>query len=128
MNNIVLYRITSLIGLLLISLTLAGQKPVIDLIPSSHRVMRSGAMIDTSLAIDSLAPENIPEQPSAVRPMKKDRIKTYKERRQIGPSMDSLLRKTEKKKAANVKSTGNIPCYFRKFNPVKFFISIIALK
>jgi len=128
MNNIVLYRISSLLGLLLISFTLAAQKPVIDLIPSSHRVLRSGAMIDTSLAIDSLAPENTIDQPSAVQRKNKGRTKTTKERRQIGPSMDSLLRKPEKKQAANVKSTGNFPYYIRKLNPVKFFISMIALK
>ena len=128
MNNIVLYRTTSLIGLLLICFTLSAQKPVIDLIPSSHQVLRSGAMIDTSLAIDSLAPEDIPGKPSTDRYKKKDRTKTSKERRQIGPSLDSLLRKPEKKKAVNTKSTRNTPYYIRKLNPVKFFISIIALK
>jgi hypothetical protein len=129
MNNLVLYRTTSLIGLLLISLTLSAQKPIIDLIPSSHQVMRSGAMIDTSLAIDTLAPEDFPEQPSSDQPKKKGRTKTdNRERRQIGPSMDSLLRKPEKKKAVHVKSTGNIPYYFNKLYPVRFFISIIAIK
>ena len=115
-------------ALLMISLSLAAQKPVIDLIPSSHQVLRSGAMIDTSLAIDSLAPEYIPDQPSAVQDKYKGRKKTNKERRQIGPSMDSLLRKPADKNAAGVKSTGNIPYYIRKLNPVKFFISMIALK
>ncbi len=128
MNNIVLYRTTCLIGLLLISLTLVAQKPVIDLIPSSHQVLRSGTMIDSSLATDSLAPENFPEQPSTDQHKKKDRIKIDKERRQIGPSMDTLLRRPEKKKAVNVNTTGNITYYTRKLNPVRFFISIIALK
>jgi len=115
-------------ALLMISLTLAAQKPVIDLIPSSHQVLRSGAMIDTSLVIDSLAPEKIPDQPSAVQDKNKGRTKKYKERRQIGPSMDSLLRRLESKKTVKQKSTGNIPYYTRKLNPVNFFISIIALK
>jgi hypothetical protein len=128
MNNIVLYKTTSLIALLLICLSLGAQKPVIDLIPSSHQVLRSGAMIDTSLAIDSLAPDHTLERPSSDQHKKKGRTKTYKERRQIGPSMDSLLRRPENKKAEQVKSTGNIPYYTRKLHPVKFFISIIALK
>jgi hypothetical protein len=119
MNNIVVYKIILTVGLLVLAISLSAQKPAIDLIPSSHQVMQLETTVDTSFTLDSLVNMSKHTQAPAVQ---------KKVRRQIGPSIDSLLRKPETRDAKSIKTTGSISLYIRKFNPVKFFISIIALK
>ena len=119
MNNIVVYKMILAIGILVLAISLSAQKPAIDLIPSSHQILQPKAIVDTSFVLDSMVYKNIYAQPPAGQ---------KKKRRQIGPSMDSLLRKPETRKAESIKPTGSISLYIRKFNPLKFFISIIALK
>jgi len=128
MNSIVLYRITFAVGLFLIPFGLSAQKPAIDLIPSAHQVLRTEAVADTSFVHDSVTQDNIYDTPSDIQGKSMGRIKANKERRQIGPSMDSLLRKADHKKAEHTKTSGNISLYIIKLNPVKFFIRMIALK
>jgi len=107
------------IGLLVLAISLSAQKPAIDLIPSSQHFTQPEAIVDTSFALDSLVYKSKYDQAPAVQ---------KKVRRQIGPSIDSLLRKPESRNTKSIKTTGSISLYIRKFNPVKFFISIIALK
>ncbi len=107
------------VGVLVLALSLSAQKPAIDLIPSSHQIMQPKAIVDTSFVLDSMVHKNIYTLPPDVQ---------KKERRQIGPSIDSLFGKPEARKAESIKPTGSISLYIRKFNPLKFFISIIALK
>jgi hypothetical protein len=128
MNNIVLYKVILAVSLSLITCRLAAQKPSIDLIPCSHQVLQTESMIDTSIATDSLLWQNGFSQPPAGQEENTSREKINKEPRRIGPSMDSLFRKSENRNAKTTKTTGNISLYLRKFNPVKVFISIIALK
>jgi len=128
MNNIVLYKIIQIVGFLALATAMTAQKPAIDLIPSSHQIMHSEAIIDTSYAIDSLIRMNSYAQPPADQTENVPIENVKKERRQIGPSMDSLFRKPETKKMQSTRKTWRISIYIRKFNPVKFFISITALK
>ena len=128
MNNIVLYKMVLLTGFLALASVMSAQKPVIDLIPSSHQIMNPEAIVDTSMAIDSLVRKNAYVQPPADQKENATIEKVKKERRQIGPSMDSLFRKPETRNTQSTRTTGSISLYIRKFNPVKFYISIIALK
>jgi hypothetical protein len=128
MNNIVLYKTVVALALLVLVTSLSAQAPAIDLIPSSHQVPHSEAIIDTSYVLDTTSFENdVPHTPVLLKENSgRERLK--KERRQIGPSMDSLFRKSETSHSGSGKKTGSITLYLTKFNPVKFFISIIALK
>jgi hypothetical protein len=111
------------IGILILAQSLSAQKPAIDLIPSSHQFVQPKAIVDTSFVLDSMVHKNVHKNTYAQPPAVKE-----KKRRQIGPSMDSLLRKPETRKAESIKAPGSISLYIRKFNPLKFFITIIALK
>jgi hypothetical protein len=116
-----------LAGFLTLTTVMAAQKPVIDLIPSSHQIMNPEAIVDTSVAIDSLVRKNAYVHPPADQNENATIENMKKERRQIGPSMDSLFRKPETRNTKSTRTTGSISLYIRKLNPVKFFISIIAL-
>ena len=128
MNNIVLYKMILLAGFLTLTTVMAAQKPVIDLIPSSHQIKNPEAIVDSSVAIDSLVRKSAYVQPPADQNANTTRENVKKERRQIGPSMDSLFRKPETRNTKSTRTTGSISLYLIKFNPVKFFVSIIALK
>jgi hypothetical protein len=128
MNNIVLYKIIFLSGFLALATATSAQKPAIDLIPSSHQIMHPDASIDTSLVLDSLVRMKAYVQPPAKNTEKAPIENVKKVRRQIGPSMDSLFKRTEKKEMQSTRKAGSLSLYIRKFNPVKFFISITALK
>lgn len=128
MNNIVVYRKILTIGLLALAISLSAQKPTIDLIPSSHQMRESKAIVDTSFALDSMVHKEKYVRPAVIQKENASRENIKKERRQIGPSIDSLLGKPETRKADSSKTTGSLSLYIRKFNPVKFFISIIAFK
>jgi len=128
MNNIVVYKKILTIGLLVLAISLSAQKPTIDLIPSSHQMRGSEAIVDTSFALDSMVHKKKYVRPAVIQKEKASRENIKKERRQIGPSMDSLLRKPETRKVDSSRTSGSLSLYIRKLNPVKFFISIIALK
>jgi len=127
MNNIVVYKMILSVGLLVLAISLSAQNPMIDLIPSSHQMRESETIADTSFALDSMVHHNKYVRP-AIQEENASRKIIKKERRQIGPSIDSLLGKPETRKADSSRTTGSLSLYIRKFNPVKFFISIIALK
>jgi hypothetical protein len=90
--------------------------------------LRTEAVADTSFVHDSLTRHSFPDTSSNIQENSMDRTKAGKERRQIGPSIDSLLRKPDNKKAEHTKTKRNISLYMIKSNPVKFFIRMIALK
>lgn len=127
MNNIVVYRLTLSIGILVLALTMAAQKPNIDLIPSSHKVLPTEAIIDTSLVLDSMIQNTYFQDPDFQEKLSSGEH-GKKERRQIGPSIDSLLKRPESKKAVSQRSTGKLSRYIRQFNPIRFFIRISAIK
>ncbi len=54
MKLIVLYRLALMAGMLVTMTSMAGQKPTIDLLPSSNQYMHPAAMLDTSSIIDTL--------------------------------------------------------------------------
>jgi hypothetical protein len=115
-------------GLLVLVTSLSAQITSIDLIPSSHQIRPHAAIIDTSSALDSLVQKTIDTWTPADLEKNASRESIKKERRQIGPSMDSLFRKAEARNARPDRRAWSISLHSRKFNPVKFFISIIALK
>jgi hypothetical protein len=125
MNNIVLYKLLFSIGILVLATTMAAQKPNIDLIPSSYHYMPPEAIIDSSLTTDSTILKKYGLDPG-VQEKKNTPVHVKKERRQIGPSIDSLLRKPEGKKAVSEKYTGKLSLYIKQFNPIRFFIRISA--
>jgi hypothetical protein len=127
MNNIVLYRLFLSMGILVLATSLAAQKPNIDLIPSSHQILPTEAVIDTSRALDSLIQNSYLLDPGVQENPGPD-VQVKKKRRQIGPSIDSLLRKPESKKAVSERPAGKLSLYIRQFNPIRFFIRISAIK
>jgi hypothetical protein len=125
MNNIVLYRICLSFGILLLATTVAAQKPSIDLIPSSYQHMPPEAIMDTSLRSDSTIQKIYGLDPG-IQEKKDAGVHVKKERRQIGPSIDSLLRKSEDKKTVSERSAGKLSLRIRQLNPIRFFIRISA--
>ena len=127
MNNIVLYKLLLSIGILILATTMAAQKPNIDLIPSSHQFLATEAVIDTSRALDSLI-QNAFIQDTGFQEENGSGVHVKKERRQIGPSIDTLLRRPESKKAVSERSAGKLTLFIRQYNPIRFFIRIRAIK
>ena len=128
MNNIVLYRLLIGLALLLLFSGLEAQKPAIVLIPSAHQIQPAEAIVDTSEALDSMIHNYILLQESDTQEESGNFENLKKERRQIGPSMDSLLRRTDEDKVDERKTKGIQTLYIRKFNPFRIFIRITALK
>jgi len=127
MNNIVLYKLLFSIGILVLATAMTAQKPNIDLIPSSYKALPTEAVIDTSQALDSLIRNTCNEDPGFQEQLSSD-VHVKKERRQIGPSVDSLFKRPESKKAVSENSAGKLSLYIRQFNPIRFFIRISAIK
>jgi len=128
MISIVVYRMIILGGALLLATGLAAQKPAIDLISSHHQYKHPEAIIDTGYAVNPLA--RVPVLMEATTPQTQNKPKEAerKPRRQIGPSFDSIFFRTESEDSSKEKSPVKISLFNRKYNPVKIFISIIALK
>jgi len=115
-------------GMLMTITILYGQKPAINLLPSSHHSMHREAMIDTSFASDSLfkyVPIPLP-QFIDIDTLKADPVK--KVRRQIGPSFDSIFNKEEARKFSGGLRSNSFPLHIKYLNPIKLFIHITALK
>jgi len=125
MNNIVLYRICLSLGILVLAASVAAQKPSIDLIPSSYKYMPPEAIMDTSLRSDSTIQKRYGLD-HGIQEKKDAGVQVKKERRQIGPSIDSLLRKPEDKKVVSERSAGKLSLSIRQLNPIRFFIRISA--
>ena len=128
MKHIVVYKITLITGLLLIITSLAAQKPTIDLLPSSHQYMHPEAMIDTSLTSDSLVQFIPPIGPPYINKdtLRKESVK--KERRQIGPNLDTIFHRDEARKTPGEIRSMGLPLHIKYFNPIKLFIHITAVK
>ena len=126
MKSIVVYKIVFLAWPLLLSMSLMAQKPAIDLISSHYLYQHPEAVIDTAYTVNPTTREAVLRQPQADHKRKARMEK--KQRRQIGPSLDSLFQKEEDKRPAREKSQVNISIIHLRFNPVKFLIFITALK
>jgi hypothetical protein len=128
MNNIVLYRFWISLALLVLFSGLEAQRPAIVLIPSAQHIRPTEAIIDTSQALDSMILKNIFHEAPAMQEEEAPYENVKKERRQIGPSMDSLLRRTEGDKVDTRKAKGIRTLAIRKYNPFRIFIRITAIK
>ncbi|MCK5137169.1 MAG: hypothetical protein KAR19_15395 [Bacteroidales bacterium] len=104
MKYIVLYTL----ALFLINTPEAsGQKPAIDLLPSSHEHIHPEAVIDTSYIRDSL----IQITPGAKQESKPVKEIPMKESRRTGLHLDSILNKLVSKKLNQVTEAGIILIY-----------------
>jgi hypothetical protein len=127
MNNLVLYRIALALGILMAVSVTRGQKPAIDLLPSSHQYMHPAAILDTSSVNDTLIyipPFQEPE--NAVS----DSLKVQKEKKhhfRFGLNLDSILHKGEVRKNQVGTRSGLFPLFIKYLNPIKLFIHITAL-
>ena len=128
MRDIVLYKIGLLVGFLMIGTLLTGQKPAINLLPSSHHYMHPEPMIDTSLANDSFPIYNPKIQSHSNETDTLDRVTEKKVRPQIGPSFDSVFQKERARKFAGRTKSKDFPQHTMYLNPIKLFIYITALK
>ena len=127
MNNIVLYKLVFLTGILLAVNLVRAQKPAIDLLPSSHQYNHPAAIIDTSFANDSLtfqAPFPVSDSSYIPAP---EAEKEKKRKFQFGLNLDSILHKGEVRKSQVSTRTGLIPLMKKNLNPIKLFIHITAL-
>jgi len=127
MNNLVLYKITLAIGLLMGVFVARGQKPAIDLLPSSHQYMHPAAIIDTSFANDTLsqiAPFPLPDTSYTNSPRAE---KKKKRQFQFGLNLDSVLHKGEVRKNKVGTRSGLFPLFIKKSKPIKLFFHITAL-
>lgn len=127
MTNIVLYRVALTIGILMAVTMAKGQKPAIDLLPSSHQYMHPAALIDTSSKNDTLA-HIIPVQISPA--IHTDSISVEKEKKKdfkFGLDLDSILKNGEVRKVRVNPGSGLISLLIKNINPLKLFIHITAL-
>ena len=128
MRNIVLYKIGLLAGFLMFGIVLNGQKPAINLLPSSHHYMHPEPMIDTSSAKDSFSVYIPKIQSHSNKTDTLIRVTEKKLRPQIGPSLDSVLEKEKTRKLSGRIKSKSFPQHIMYLNPIKLFIYITALK
>ena len=128
MKSIVVYKITILLGTLLLTTGLMAQKPAIDLISSNHQYRHPEAIIDTGYAVNPPVREAVLKQVPPVQNQKQKAKSEKKKRRQIGPSLDSLFQKGEIKAPEQNKSPAKVSFFDRRFNLIKILIYITALK
>ena len=128
MNNLVLYRIAFLAGLLMAVSVASGQKPAIDLLPSSHQYMHPAAILDTSSVNDTLTYiatfQGLDSNATESLDVKKKKKRPF----QFGLNLDSILHKGEVRKNQVGTRSGLFPLLMKKSNPIKLFIHITALK
>ncbi len=115
-------------GALLLATGLFAQKPAIDLISSHHQYKHPEAVIDTGYAMNPLT--RVPVLIKAPTPQNQNQATEAekKTRRQIGPSFDSIFYKNETEDKSKEESPVKTSLFNRKYNPIKIFITIIALK
>ena len=104
MKYIVLYTL----ALFLMNLPeVSGQKPAIDLLPSSHGYIHPEAVIDTCYNGDSLI-QIIPDIKQPSKPVKEIRLQ---ESRRTGLNLDTILNRLISKKLNQVTGAGIILLY-----------------
>lgn len=128
MTRIVVYRMIILGGALLLATGLSAQKPAIDLISSHRQFKHPEAIIDTGYAENTLAKEPVLFEAATIQTRSQAAEAERKPRRQLGPSFDSVFYKSEPEDHPKENSPLKISLFNRKYNPLKIFISIIALK
>jgi len=127
MNNIVLYKITLAVGLLMVVSMAKAQKPVIDLLPSSHQYMHPAAIIDTSFANDTLTSLPVFPSPDTLNTDTLIKEEEKKNHFQFGLNLDSILQKREVRKNQTGSKSDFFPLIIRYLNPIRLFIHITAL-
>lgn len=115
-------------GALFLAMGLSAQKPAIDLISSHHQYKHPEAIIDTGYAVNPLARGPVSYDTPAPETRNLESETERKPRRQLGPSFDSIFFRSEPEDSPKEKSPVKISLFNRKYNPIKIFISIIALK
>ena len=128
MKSIVVYKVTILSGFLLMSTGLLAQKPAIDLISSNHQYRHPESIIDTSYTVNPPVRDAVLKTIPPAQEQKKTSKTRRKKRRQIGPSLDSLLHNGESKSHTREKNQAKVSFFNKRLNPVKFIIYITALK
>jgi len=128
MKLIVLYRLALMAGMLVMMTSMAGQKPTIDLLPSSHQYKHPEAMIDTTLYTDTLVQVLPPGQPQFLYRDSLEKKTQKKEFLNFGLSIDSIFQKKETKIKYHGVDSGRFPLILKLFNPIKLFIHITAIK
>ena len=128
MKYIVLYRMVLTAIMLLMITEMSGQKPAIDLIPSANQRNHPETMVDTSFASDSLVP--VMPAPDSTAWIKNNQKKDgkKKERRTIGPSLDSLLSPQSDRRNRQAIPAGKHPLKLNMLNPIRVLLLIAALK
>ncbi len=125
MKNIVLYLIA---GCLIIFVESSGQKPTIELLPTSHQRIHPEAVIDTSHSKDSLN-KIVPRENSTValsgEPENKSVIKRESRRKWF--QRDSVFQKKVLKSKQESNWSERFYLMFIDMNPFKLFIHITAL-
>jgi len=128
MKSIVVYQIIIATGFLLLTTGLTAQKPAIDLISSHQRYRHPEAIIDTGYAVNPLVREPTMFQVPPVQNQNLTGESGKKRSRQIGPSLDSIFQKKETGSTTRKKTPVQISLFNIKYNPIKIFIYITALK
>ena len=129
MKNIVLYTISFMTGLLMISTEMISQKPAIDLLPSSHQRIHPEAIADTSFTSDSQV-KIVPVIPPSHKPSSH---LIYKETRKNEDKkswihFDSIFQREVSRNGRTSNRSGNYSLNFKYINPIKLFLNITALK
>jgi len=112
---------------------LEAQKPGIDLISSYQQNRHPEAIIDTGLTVNRPSHEQVEVVVTTVQNQPDDEKCEKKRRRQLGPSLDTILQKEEnrneeKKSIGKDNKTVKISLFNRKNNPLKILIYITAIK
>jgi len=128
MNSIVVYKMISFSGALLLACGLSAQKPAIDLISSNQQYKHPEAIVDTGYAMNpaEVVPVLIQLPPTLNQKLPEESEK--KKRRQIGPSLDSLFQKEDGGSTKQVEAPLKISLFDKTSNPLRIFIYINALK
>jgi hypothetical protein len=128
MKSIVVYKITIVIGVLILATGLAAQKPAIDLISSNQQYKHPEAIIDTGYAMNPTAGAPVLIQVPPAQNQKQIEESEKKKRRQIGPSLDSLFQKEDSGSTQQEETPVKISLFDKNFKLLRIFIYITALK
>ena len=129
MKNIVLYTVSLMAVLLMVSAEMICQKPAIDLLPFTHQRIHPEAVLDTGFASDSqivIVPLNPPSNTPSGNIVKKGNRQSENNRKWI--DFDSIFQRQEFKNEHPAKKSGNYSLIFKWIKPVKLFLNITALK
>jgi hypothetical protein len=127
MKSIVVNKILVVTGFLILTTVLEAQKPAIDLISTYQQNRHPEAIVDTGFALKPLVRETIQVQAPPVQTRKLTDDSGKKRRHQIGPSLDSIFQKEDKRSNEKDKASVKISFFNRKYNPLKILIYITAI-